>query len=149
MKFYINLKMVTDLKTIHIIRRTFYAYHWKIICYNQLHLFMVRNCIFISCISYKKIQTRRNLPSYPSHCNKWLMRGWGRYLQVTLQTRAPENFCSSRWGAKQRVQRAQTWERGPPSALAEISTHKTPKPIQSQEVFLKPKSTAKFPLNCT
>ena len=32
----------------------------------------------------------------------------------------PENFRSCRWGAERRVKRAQTRERGPPSALAEI-----------------------------
>ena len=39
---------------------------------------------------------------------------------MTLQSRAPENLRSCRWGAEQRVSRAQTWERRPPSALAEI-----------------------------
>ena len=28
----------------------------------------------------------------------WLLKGWGRCLKVTLQTRAPENFRSRRWG---------------------------------------------------
>ena len=28
----------------------------------------------------------------------WLLRGWGRCLKVTLQTQAPENFRSRRWG---------------------------------------------------
>ena len=37
-------------------------------------------------------------------------------LQVTLQKRVPKNFRSCRWGAEQRVSRAQTRERGPPSA---------------------------------
>jgi hypothetical protein len=45
-----------------------------------------------------------------------LLRGWGRCLKATLQTRVPENFRSRRWGAERRVPRAQTWERGPPSA---------------------------------
>ena len=44
----------------------------------------------------------------------------GRFHKVTLQTRALENFRSRRWGAERRVSRAQTRERGPPSALAEI-----------------------------
>ena len=55
----------------------------------------------------------------------WLLRGWGRYLKVTLQTRAPENFRSRRWGAEQRVLRAQTWERGPPSVWAEFQDFAT------------------------
>ena len=48
---------------------------------------------------------------------------WGRFLvffrffsknlKVTLQKRVPENFRSCRWGAEQRVSRAQT--RGPGS----------------------------------
>ena len=42
--------------------------------------------------------------------------GLGRCFKVTLQTRAPENFRSRRWGAERRVSRAQTRERGPPSA---------------------------------
>ena len=46
--------------------------------------------------------------------------GWGRCLKVTLQTCAPENFRSHRWGAERRVSRAQTRERGPPSAWAEF-----------------------------
>ena len=46
--------------------------------------------------------------------------GLGRCFKVTLQTRAPENFRSRRWGAERRVSRAQTRERGPPSAWAEI-----------------------------
>ena len=41
---------------------------------------------------------------------------------MTLQTRTPENFRYCRWGADRRVSRAQTRERGPPSALAEISS---------------------------
>ena len=41
-------------------------------------------------------------------------------LNVTLQTCAPENFRSRRWGAEWRVLRAQTLERGPPSTWAEI-----------------------------
>ena len=48
--------------------------------------------------------------------------GLGRCLKVTLQTRAAENFRSRRWGAERRVARAQTRERGSPSALAEIFT---------------------------
>ena len=50
----------------------------------------------------------------------WLLREWGRCLKTTLQTRVPENFRSRRWGAERRVSRAQTRERGPPSAWAEI-----------------------------
>ena len=46
--------------------------------------------------------------------------GLGRCFKVTLQTRAPENFRVRRWGAERRVSRAQTRERGPPSAYAEI-----------------------------
>ena len=46
--------------------------------------------------------------------------GWGRCLKATLQTSAPKNFCSRRWGAERRVSRAQTRERGPPLAQAEI-----------------------------
>jgi hypothetical protein len=42
-------------------------------------------------------------------------------LKVTLQTCALKNLRYCRWGAEQRVSRAQTWERGPLSALAEIS----------------------------
>ena len=42
-------------------------------------------------------------------------------LKVTLQTRAPKNFFLRQWGAERRVKRAQTRERGPPSASAEIS----------------------------
>ena len=40
---------------------------------------------------------------------------------MTLQKRVPENFRSCRRGAEQRVSRAQTRERGPPLALAEIN----------------------------
>ena len=36
------------------------------------------------------------------------------------QTRVPKNFRWCRWGAKRRVKRAQTRERGPPSAPAEF-----------------------------
>ena len=39
-----------------------------------------------------------------------------KILKVTLQTRVPENFRSRRWRAERRVSRAQTRERGPPSA---------------------------------
>ena len=46
--------------------------------------------------------------------------GLGRCFKVTLQTCAPENFRVCRWGAERRVSRAQTRERGPPSAWAEI-----------------------------
>ena len=46
--------------------------------------------------------------------------GLGIFFKVTLQTRAPENFRVRRWGAERRVSRAQTRERGPPSAYAEI-----------------------------
>ena len=45
-----------------------------------------------------------------------LLRGWGRCLKVTLQTRAAANFRSRRWGAERKVSHAQTRERGPPSA---------------------------------
>ena len=38
----------------------------------------------------------------------WLLRGWGRCLKVTLQTCAPENFCSCLWGDEQTVKHAQT-----------------------------------------
>ena len=34
--------------------------------------------------------------------NKFL-RGWGRCFKVILQTHAPENFRSRRWGAEQVV----------------------------------------------
>ena len=43
-------------------------------------------------------------------------------FKATLQTREPKNFRSRRWGAERRVSRAQTRERGPPSAWAEIIT---------------------------
>ena len=43
----------------------------------------------------------------------------GNLVKSTLQTRV-ENFRQCRWGAEQRVPRARTRERGPPSALAEI-----------------------------
>ena len=46
--------------------------------------------------------------------------GLGRCFKVTLQTRAPENFRVRRCGAERSVSRAQTRERGPPSAYAEI-----------------------------
>ena len=55
---------------------------------------------------------------------------WGRFLvffrffskilKVTLQKRVPENIRSCRWGAEQRVSRAQTREQGPPLAWAEF-----------------------------
>ena len=48
-----------------------------------------------------------------------LQGGAGQFLfffKVTLQTRTPKNFRSRRWGAERRVSRAQTRERGPPSA---------------------------------
>ena len=38
---------------------------------------------------------------------------WGNFKKVTLQTRVPEHFRLCRWGAEQRVSRAQTRERGP------------------------------------
>ena len=44
---------------------------------------------------------------------------------MTLQTRAPENFRSCRWGDEWKRQACADGERGPPSARAEI-----------QEVFL-------------
>jgi hypothetical protein len=31
----------------------------------------------------------------------WVCRGWGGCLKVTLQTCAPENFCSPQWGVEQ------------------------------------------------
>ena len=40
--------------------------------------------------------------------------------------RAPENIHSCWWGSEQRVLHAQTRERGPPSALAEIFKHLSP-----------------------
>ena len=43
----------------------------------------------------------------------WLLRGWGRCLKVTLQTRAPENFRSCWWGDERTVQRAQTVSEDP------------------------------------
>ena len=58
----------------------------------------------------------------PNKLRELATMGLGRCFKVTLQTRAPENFRSRRWGAEWRVSRAQTQERGPPSALAEIST---------------------------
>ena len=39
---------------------------------------------------------------------------------MTLQTRVPKNFRWCRWRAERRVERAQTRERGPPSAPGEI-----------------------------
>ena len=41
-------------------------------------------------------------------------------MKVTLQTRVAKKFRWCRWPAEQRVSCAQTWKRGPPSALAEI-----------------------------
>mgnify|MGYP006975719701 CR=1 FL=1 len=41
-------------------------------------------------------------------------------MKVILQTRVPENFHQCWWVTERRVSRAQTQERGPPSALAEI-----------------------------
>ena len=41
-------------------------------------------------------------------------------MKVTQQTCVPENSRSRGWEAERRVSRAQTLERGPPSALAEI-----------------------------
>jgi hypothetical protein len=32
-----------------------------------------------------------------------ILRGWGRYLKVTMQTRAPKNFRWRRWGAERNV----------------------------------------------
>ena len=43
----------------------------------------------------------------------------GRCLKVTLKKSAPKNFAHVE-GAERRVSRAQTGERGPPSAVAEI-----------------------------
>ena len=48
-----------------------------------------------------------------------LLHCW-RCLKVTLQTCAPVHFCSHYWGAEQTVLHAQTQERGPPSAWAQI-----------------------------
>ena len=46
--------------------------------------------------------------------------GLGDMFEGDSADSAPENFRSRRWGAEQRLSRAQTRERGPPSALAEI-----------------------------
>ena len=50
----------------------------------------------------------------------WVLSSWGRCMKAILQPRAPENFRSCWFGAERRVSRAQTRERGPPSAWAEI-----------------------------
>ena len=39
--------------------------------------------------------------------------GWGRCFKVTLQTRAPENFRSCRWGDERTVKREQTVSEDP------------------------------------
>jgi hypothetical protein len=43
----------------------------------------------------------------------WLLKGWERSLEVTLQTHAADSFRSCRWGAKRRVLHAR-----PPLAWA-------------------------------
>ena len=44
----------------------------------------------------------------------------GPICPPSSQTCVPKKFRWCRWGAERRVKRAQTWERGPPSAPAEI-----------------------------
>jgi hypothetical protein len=50
----------------------------------------------------------------------WLLVGWWRCLEVTLQTHAPNNLRWCQWRAARRVKREQTRERGPPLAPAEF-----------------------------
>ena len=47
-------------------------------------------------------------------------------MRAILQTRAPENFRSSQWGAERRVSRAQTRERGPHRRERNIMSLLTP-----------------------
>ena len=55
---------------------------------------------------------------------------WGsKKIHPPSKTRAPKNFRWCRWGAERRVKRAQTRERGPPSAPAEILKISTIKSI--------------------
>ena len=71
--------------------------------------------------------------------------GLGRCFKVTLQTRAPENFRSRWWGAERRVSRAQTQERGPPSAWAEIHYYlSVGSYIRCLEVVLSPNCSLGF-----
>ena len=66
--------------------------------------------IFKSCPRVPKLRT-------------WLLRAWGRCLKVTLQTCAPENFSSCRWGYERTRQACADGERGPQLAWAEILVH--------------------------
>ena len=47
--------------------------------------------------------------------------GLGEMFEGDSADMCAENFRSCRWGAERRVSRAQTRERGPPSARAEFS----------------------------
>ena len=73
--------------------------HWGFILFS----FFLEN--FKSCLRVPKL---------------WIWVLSGEILKVTLQTCEPENLCSSWWGAKRSVYRAQTREQGPTSAWAEI-----------------------------
>ena len=75
----------------------------------------------LSIINIRNSNQNKNLGTPPTPQNNPILTGkWGSFKKVTLQTCAPENFRSRRWGAERRVSRAQTRERGPPSALAEF-----------------------------
>ena len=67
-------------------------------------------------------------------------------MKETLQTRAVENFRYCRWGAERRVSRAQTRERGHPSALAELSDVLVNKPPKfSTKLIFKSNLLKKLP----
>ena len=65
---------------------------------------------------------KKKIGESPLHppINPILTAKQGNLVKSTLQTRVPENFRQSRWGAERRVPCARTRERGPPSALAEF-----------------------------
>ena len=57
-------------------------------------------------------------------------------MKSSLQTQVPENFASADRGTEQRVPRARTRERGPPSALAEFSIVVSNKKILNKTLHL-------------
>ena len=64
----------------------------------------------------------------PDLARKLIRKTLENFSPPPLQTCAPENFRSCRWGAEGRFPRAQTPERGPPLAWAEIYTYCLAKP---------------------
>ena len=67
------------------------------------------------------------------------MKQNSKFFGPTPQTRAPKYFHWSRLGTEWRVKHAQTRERGPPSAPAEISVHFNLSHLFSGKSFLPEK----------